>query len=77
MFDRPPHAYYLQGVIEGDDRDRFCGRCGRLNPDPNLAPPVAWKVLGNVTVGSWQLVCPHCLTSADGVDTRSLPQPPC
>jgi hypothetical protein len=48
-----------------EDRDRFCGRCGRENPDPHLAPPDDWLVAGDVDGGDWTLVCPGCLTDTE------------
>lgn len=72
-------SYHLREMVEAEDRDRFCGRCGKPNPDPNLAPPRDWEVRGNVVGGNWELVCPDCCppnkTAVE--NSRKSVQPPC
>jgi hypothetical protein len=49
--------------VQPQDRDRFCGRCGKANPRVDFAPPEDWEVIGDVSpAGDWELVCPNCLS---------------
>ncbi len=69
--------YHSQEMVQVEDRDRFCGRCGTPNPDPDLAPPRDWVVVGDVVRGNWELVCPDCFLPSEAEGTRRSVQPPC